>query len=1101
MPQYVGQVYVGVSFDTAGAGRALGQSLGAAANQAGDAMNKSLSSKMLAFGTQATRVGRQLSFGISAPLLALGHAADTAFQSFDTQMTKVAALTGVGIAQTNAWSDSVLDLAAKYGQTGEDAAKALYLITSSGIKGADAMAALDVTGQAAAVGLGDMQTIAGLLTSAMNAYGTETLSAAKAADILAGAVQESKIPADQLAGSISQLLPIASQLGIGFDQVVGSMAALSLQGTNAAMGATQLRGILNGMLDPSSQAAEALNKVGLSVEDVQKTMESQGIVAGVRQIRDAIVANGGESDAALAEVFGNVRALTGVFGLLNDEGGKVDRVLSNTTNSAGKLAAELKVTADTPGFKAQQATQELNNEMVKLGASITPIKTLFAQAAGAALGFFNMFGPLKPIIVGFGTLLAVAGPIAYSIGAIADVAGLGAALLAKMGLIGQAAASEETVATEANTTAMGELTLAIEAVTESIIVMGTAGEEAMLALGSGTLATEEAMAGLGGVGANSIGSLDAELAAATAEMEGLAAATAEETAGLETADVAGSALMSTLLPIVLIVASIGAAWAVANHQLDVNRDKASEIGDIFSNNVAQGNIENAQQEIEKAKQQIDALKADADSTWNPFTKQADADLAVELGKRIQATQQNLKWVDELSQKTDQNKEVTFQWLSAQSNAGVVFKDVDAALQAYGADVVKHGGQITAATTATGKLVDKAKDLASSYFGLHDAQQGFEESLRAIGDAQQGVLDAEKSAAGARRDEAAAIRNVTTAQEAHRDALLKVADAQRELTDARKTYDELLAGPTKDEKLDVRQAQLSLRRAQQGLSKSSSDPLDRQQAQLDVQRARMALDDARGAHAKNLAKAQADVTTAEKNVTSAQKDVVTSAEGIVTAQQGVLDSHDKVVAADKNVEDAHRKVETASWDAARAADELAHKQSDFDDAVHKSNTQLDPFLQYLEQLKTQYPLVADSIQPIIDKVDALNKAAKPPPPPPAAGSLPQGEIVTIDGEDYAVIPGIGIQKIKRQFGGPVGAGQLASVNEGGIPELWSSGGKQYLMPLKAGKVIPLKAGAVKGGDGASISVGDIYVQGAENPTQTAYEVRRQLRVKTRTRGRI
>jgi TP901 family phage tail tape measure protein len=664
MPQYVGQVYVGVSFDTAGAGRALGQSLGAAANQAGNAMNRTLSEKMLAFGTQATRVGRQLSFGISAPLLALGHAADTAFQSYDTQMTKVAALTGTGIAQTNEWSNQVLDLAASYGQTGEDAAKALYLITSSGIKGADAMKTLDVTGQAAAVGLGDMQTIAGLLTSAMNAYGTETLSAAKAADILAGAVQESKVPADQLAGSISQLLPIASQLGIGFDQVVGSMAALSLQGTNAAMGATQLRGILNGMLDPSSQAAEALQQVGLSVQDVQKTMESKGIVAGVRQIRDAIVANGGESDEALAEIFGNVRALTGVFGLLNDQGGKVGRVLDNTTNSAGKLAAELRITADTPGFKARQATQELNNEMVKLGASITPIKTLFAQAAGAALSLFNSFGPFKQVIVYAGAFLAVLGPIAYSIGAIADVAGLGAALLAKMGIIGKAAASEETVATNANTEAMGGLTVAIETVTAALLELGGAGETAMGGLGGATIATEEAMATLGGVGANAMGPITVEIGAATAEMEGLAAATAQETAELGGASVAAKGLMASLLPIALIAASIGAVFAVVNNRLRISGEEAESLGDIFANNVAGGGIQNAQDEIEKTKKQIDELKADADGTWNPFTKQADADAAVALGKRIAQTQQNLSWVDELSKRTDQNKEVTFQWLQA-----------------------------------------------------------------------------------------------------------------------------------------------------------------------------------------------------------------------------------------------------------------------------------------------------------------------------------------------------------------------------------------------------------------------------------------------------
>jgi TP901 family phage tail tape measure protein len=1079
MPQYVGQVYVGVSFDTAAAGQALNRSLTTAAGQAGDAMNRTMSDRMLQMGTQFTRVGRQMSFGLSAPLLALGHAADSAFTSFDTQMTKVAALTGTGIEQTNAWSDQVLDLAANYGQTGEDAASALYLITSSGIKGAEAMATLDVVGKAAAVGLGDMATIAGLLTSAMNAYGTETLSAAKAADILTGAVQESKVPADQLAGSISQLLPIASQLGIGFDQVVGSMAALSLQGTNAAMGATQLRGILNGMLDPSTQAAQALGKVGLSVQDIQKTMESKGIVAGVRQIRDAIVANGGESDEALAAVFGNVRALTGVFGLLNDTGGKVDRVLNNTTNSANKLNAAFLVTADTAGFKAKQASAELSAEMTKLGQNITPIKTLFAQVAGTALQVFNSLGPLKPVLVLIGAGLAVAGPLLYTVGAGFDVMAGFAELSARATARAAGSTTAMAGASQAAAAAAGEQAVATEAAAAATETEVVAVEQLELALGT----TEAEMVQLGLFSEATMGSMVVGTEGATAATAELTAAEAAATTGAASM---GAAMLAALLPVAAVAATIGAAIFVWNKRMEQADSRANELGDIFKNKVAGQGIEGANETIGKTEEQIKSLRAEADSLHMPW----DADTREELNKgalalenNVKATQQNIKWTDELSQKTAQNKDVTFQWLQAQTNAGTVFNSTEEAYTAFAAAVLKGGGQISAAATAEGQLADKAKDLASGFFGLHDANEAFQDSLRKVQDAQQGVTDAEKAATNARRDVATAIRGVTDAQQSHRDALLKVADAQRELTDARTKYNELLKGPTHDEQLDIRQAQLGLRRAQQALRTPSKDPLDRQQAQLDLIRARDTLAEARGAHDKNLIKARADVTTAEKNVASAQKDVVTSAQAIVTAQQGVIDANDKVVAANKAVEDAHRKVETATWDSVRAASDLNQKQGEFDTLVHNSSTHLDPFLQYLEMLKTKYPEVAKSLDPLIEQVGLLNLAAQPPP------------VQETDPNKIAWRQRL----LNRASGGPVGAGQLSTVNEAGVPELWSQGGKQYLLPLKAGKVIPLDAGTVKGGDG--ISVGDINVYGAGQPVQTAYEVRRQLRVKTRTKGRI
>jgi hypothetical protein len=74
----------------------------------------------------------------------------------------------------------------------------------------------------------------------------------------------------------------------------------------------------------------------------------------------------------------------------------------------------------------------------------------------------------------------------------------------------------------------------------------------------------------------------------------------------------------------------------------------------------------------------------------------------------------------------------------------------------------------------------------------------------------------------------------------------------------------------------------------------------------------------------------------------------------------------------------------------------------------------------------------------------------------------------------------------------------------MPELWSAGGKQYLLPTANGQVTPLRPLDVpvtpQGHDGVTIG-GDIIVQGAEQPVATAYEVRRQLRTKTRTKGRV
>ena len=42
---------------------------------------------------------------------------------------------------------------------------------------------------------------------------------------------------------------------------------------------------------------------------------------------------------------------------------------------------------------------------------------------------------------------------------------------------------------------------------------------------------------------------------------------------------------------------------------------------------------------------------------------------------------------------------------------------------------------------------------------------------------------------------------------------------------------------------------------------------------------------------------------------------------------------------------------------------------------------------------------------------------------------------------------------REFGGPVDAGKMYRVGEGGAPEIFQSGGKNFMIPGDGGKVIP------------------------------------------------
>lgn len=1078
MPQYVGAVYLDVRFDPQKAAGDLTRQMSTTGNQAGVALGNGIADSLLAAGTKITRVGRQLTFGLSAPLLALGAKADQAFLGFDESMTKVAALTGVGIAQTNEWSQTVLDLGAKYGIAAEDAANALYLITSSGIKGDAAIATLDTTLKASAVGMGSAATVAGLLTSALNAYSTEGLTAAEAADTLTGAVQESKIPADQLAGSISELLPFGHQLHISFAQIVGSMAALSLQGTNAAQAATQLRGIFAALEDPSAQAAKGFDRIGLSAKDVRASLSSAGIPATMKLIRDAIVSHGLESDTELASMYGNVRALTGVYGLLADENGQITRVMDNTTNSAHKLDAAFAITADTAGFKAKQATAALNNELIALGEDVAPITTSLLGVARAGLAVFNALGPLRPVLVGIGASLAVLGPLAYSFGAIVDVVGLGAKAIEFARGANAAADFAAVAGADAVAGAEARVVAAEMAVVEATYAKGAAISETS-AVG---IAADEALV-----------AAEVELAAAT---EAAAAAAATSTGAFA---LMGTVAAAALAPVAALVLGAAASMVIWNKRMEVAQADAEGLGDTFANKIAKGGIDDANKEIDKTTAAVADLSNEVANSHAPW----DADYRAELGKgidqlneHITATRADIEVSKGLATQTGENADKIFQWLSNERNAGRVYATNKEALDAYKKAMQEHGAVVSTATTETGRLVDKAKDLASGFFGVQSATRSYEDAIDKVADSQRAAGDAERAVTDAHRAESDAIAKVTDAQGRQRDALDKVKTAQTALSEAKRTYDELLRGPTRDETLDVTSANLALKRAQQRARGKFDDPLDRQQAQLDVQRAQIALEEARGAHAKNLAKAQADVSTATRDVTSAQKEAQDAARAVVDAQAGVADAHRKVDDAARAAEKAQRDVTRAQEDAVGAADALSTKQAAFADTVSKSNEGLGPLTTYIGQLRDLYPQAAAGLNTYLTQLQGLQafqdqqaidefRAQNPDFIGPVSGPLARQWL----------------QAHPRAAGGPLAAGELATVNERGLPELWTQGGQQYLLPLQGGRVVPLSPAALPATSTAgSVTIGDVIVQGAAAPTATAYEVRRKLRSETRLGAR-
>ena len=96
---------------------------------------------------------------------------------------------------------------------------------------------------------------------------------------MVAAVREGKLEADELAGSMGRVLPVASSMGVSFNEVGAAFASMSRTGTNANEAATQLRSIMVSLLKPTKQAEDALAGMGLSSEQLRTQMREEGLLS------------------------------------------------------------------------------------------------------------------------------------------------------------------------------------------------------------------------------------------------------------------------------------------------------------------------------------------------------------------------------------------------------------------------------------------------------------------------------------------------------------------------------------------------------------------------------------------------------------------------------------------------------------------------------------------------------------------------------------------------------------------------------------------------------------------------------------------------------
>jgi TP901 family phage tail tape measure protein len=322
------------------------------------------SAKLKAFGNSVSAIGSKLAgFGaaVGAPLVAAGKV----FADFERSMSMVSTMLDEPEKHMEGFSEGIRKLSKDFGESTDVLAKGLYDILSAGIAPSEALKVLEASAKAATGGMTDTATAVDAVTTMLNSYGLEASHAGDVSDLLFAIVKRGKTTFGEVAGSIGQVASVARSTGVSMEELGAMLATMTRNGLSTSESVTAIRSALSAFLKPTKEAADAFREL-TGMEMNPAAIKSLGGMRGVMElIRDM-------PPDAVAKIFPNVRALSGMLPALNDlQNFDADlATMAGRTGLAEDAFNKMKDTM-TQAFKSmKQAGLDL---LVTVGSALVPV--------------------------------------------------------------------------------------------------------------------------------------------------------------------------------------------------------------------------------------------------------------------------------------------------------------------------------------------------------------------------------------------------------------------------------------------------------------------------------------------------------------------------------------------------------------------------------------------------------------------------------------------------------------------------------------------------------------------------------------------------------
>ena len=207
----------------------------------------------------------------------------------------------------------------------------------------------------------ELTTIVNGLADTINAYRLDASEASEVADKFAIAQRSGKVAVGELSVAMGALAPIASQLGVSYEEMIAVFETGTDRGMKMRNVMSAMQSLMENILRPTGDAAAALESLGLTSETAGRMISEGGLVRFLTQV----------GPEGLEKLAGSASELSLMLAILGqDAGASFNQTLASIKDSVGSVDKAFEQVESTTIERWNDLFYRFRNMMMEIGAPV-----------------------------------------------------------------------------------------------------------------------------------------------------------------------------------------------------------------------------------------------------------------------------------------------------------------------------------------------------------------------------------------------------------------------------------------------------------------------------------------------------------------------------------------------------------------------------------------------------------------------------------------------------------------------------------------------------------------------------------------------------------